>query len=87
MSVVLDNNTYIFLCPHCHSMTQVLQDQVNCKIFRHAVFISNGEPINPHCPKEICDDYVQKKIVYGCAKPFRFVGDAPNFVVEICDYI
>ncbi len=87
MSVVLDNNTYIFMCPHCSHITQVPYDQVNCKIFRHAVFISNGEPINPHATKETCDDYIQKNLVYGCAKPLRFIGEAPNFTVEICDYI
>lgn len=75
----------IVTCPHCQEF--VLIDQLNCRIFRHAVLKSNNEQINPHATKLECDDYVSKNLVYGCGKPFRVIDSGQEYKVEICDYI
>lgn len=84
--VELIDNDYIFKCPHCDMYIQVHKDQVNCKIFRHAVYKNNYSPVNPHAPKQECDMLVETGQVYGCCKPFRLVF-SNDIVVEICDYI
>jgi hypothetical protein len=72
---------YVF-CPHCQG--QVLIEQVNCRIFRHAVYKETGEPINPHATQEECNRLIVEQLIYGCAGPFRLNDqDVP----EICGYI
>jgi hypothetical protein len=75
------------VCPHCQEYFIVNQKQINCGIFRHAVFITNGHPINPHMPKQECENLLNKNLVYGCAKPFRVNLVGNKYVTEICDYI
>lgn len=87
--VDLIDNVYNFFCPHCKAATQVLPQQINCKIFRHAVFKINNVPINPHLPKSQCDDLIKRDIVRGCAGPLEFITDSRDlskFTVQICDY-
>ena len=68
-------------CPHCHDSIIIYKNEINCRIFRHAVF-KNGEQINPHASKEECERLVGS--IYGCGKPFQLnEKDEP----EICDYI
>lgn len=126
--IIDDGDHILFNCPHCHELTQVLKSQINCQIFRHAVYFQTlpptehtytpeyrenvasyfdsilipgkvtdmilnyvgsttgyipTEPINPHMPKEQCDELVKQGKVLGCAKPFRLIGNH----VDICDYI
>ena len=79
---------WTFLCPHCDQFIEVMKNQVNCQIFRHAAYKNNiNQPINPHTPKEICDKLVANDLVVGCAKPFRFVFSSQGNYVEICTYI
>jgi hypothetical protein len=86
-SVVLtEDNVYVLSCPWCQGTIEVQRDQLNCRIFRHAVLKDNLEPINPHTPEKICMDLIERDIVFGCGKPFRIVGDS-SLHVEICDYI
>lgn len=76
---------YLFACPHCGGAVQVLENEVNCTIFRHAVLKANGQQISPHTPKAECDRLDSERLVEGCAKPFRL--NVPCMRVEICDYI
>ena len=69
-------------CPHCHC--QILIEAINCRIFRHAVYKHNGEPINPHASEDECNRLVEEDRVLGCAKPFRLNDQNQP---EICDYI
>ena len=85
--IELDGEYYNFQCPHCMEWTQVHKNDINCRIFRHAVYRSNGQPINPHTKKEICDLLRLTNKIFGCGKPFRLVPDGRGFDVEICDYI
>ena len=77
----------IVQCPHCLQYLIVAKKEVNCKIFRHAVFKTNFKQIDPHSKKEICDTLAQKQAVYGCSKAFRLVAKADGFYPEKCDYI
>jgi hypothetical protein len=73
-------------CPYCGDF--IFIDQLNCQIFRHGVFISNGEQINPHASKEVCDSFIQRKLIHGCSKPFKLVKmNDGTFVAEKCNYI
>lgn len=83
--VQIENGLLLFECPHCSQLVQVLLQQINCKIFRHAVYKQNMVQVNPHMREEDC-----KKLgdtVYGCTKPFQLVVMGDSFVVEKCEYI
>lgn len=79
---------HLFNCPHCQGSIIVQQNELNCRIFRHGVYISNGIPIPPHAPKEECDRLVEQNLIVGCGKPFRVnrQEDGTEQAV-ICDYI
>jgi len=77
---------YFFECPHCKCLIEVSKDQINCRIFRHGVFKSSLEQINPHSSKEECDEFVRKELIIGCGKPFRLTEDDPPVAVP-CGYI
>ena len=77
-------NTIVF-CPHCRD--PILIEKMNCGIFRHASYISNHQPIDPHLSKEACDRLVLNKEVYGCAKPFKIEKRDDYFELSICGYI
>jgi hypothetical protein len=76
-----------FNCPHCQEQIIVYSNEINCGIFRHAVFKSNLQQINPHETKENCDKYVTNNLVYGCAKPFEIIKQNDNYVIQICNYV
>lgn len=76
-----------FECPHCGRGIWIEKNEINCGIFRDAVLKSNGEQINPHETKLICDKLVADGEVWGCAKPFRIVLYANKWSLEKCDYI
>lgn len=86
---VKEDQTYVFSCPHCDGQIQVGISDVNCSIFRHAVYKNTCEQINPHLPEILCKDLIQKGIVHGCAKPFRLIPGTSGIIerAEICDYI
>lgn len=78
----------VFLCPHC-SMPVII-DEINCGIFRHAVFKEDPtKQVPPHSSKAICDDLVANDRVIGCCKPFRVICIPPayKFAIEKCEYI
>ena len=85
--VIIDENFYIFKCPHCMLYTIVQKNEVRCQIFRHGVNKNNYEQINPHENKKNCDNFYNKNQIYGCGKPFRFFFNDQGNYVEICDYI
>ena len=77
---------FIIKCPHCNDY--IFIEELNCKIFRHGVLISNGKQIDPHSSKEDCDFFILNKMIYGCGKPFRMIlTNEDEFKVEICEYI
>lgn len=70
-------------CPHCQGTIIVQRSEINCAIFRHAVYRATLQPINPHAAKVECDQLVEQNQVWGCAKPFRLMND----VAVACEYI
>ena len=79
------DNDIIVTCPHCKCVIIILE--LNCQIFRHGVFISNGEQMDPHTSKTGCDELREKKLIYGCGKPFRIDKVGDEYIASICDYI
>ncbi len=82
-------------CPHCQEFVTILENELNCKIFRHGVYIHNMQPINPHSSKEECENLKKNNLIYGCSKPFQIIelnddkdkDNIKSYKVEICDYI
>jgi hypothetical protein len=76
-----NSKEYIIECPHCKESIWI--EQLNCRIFRHASF-KTGEQIPPHASKLECETWLEKGLVYGCAKPFQILESGE---VIPCDYI
>ena len=76
---------FIITCPHCSYY--IIIEKINCGIFRHGVLISNGKQIDPHANKTVCDNYIKKKEIYGCGKPYQVIKEGEDYKVTICDYI
>lgn len=75
-------------CPHCNHMTTINIKEINCGIFRHAVFKNNMKPINPHESEANCNRLVRDNIVFGCAKPFKIIKLSDDkYITEPCGYI
>jgi len=81
---VNEMNDYLIInCPHCNLDVFIHKNEINCRIFRHAVY-KNGDQVNPHLDQISCEKLVESDQVYGCCKPFLLnVDNKP----EICDYI
>ena len=75
---------HLVTCPHCGGLIVVAARDMNCRIFRHAVFKATLEPISPHAPRAVCESLVAAGTVLGCGKPFRIT---PANVAVACDYI
>ena len=65
-------------CPHCNQYIYI--ESINCGIFRCGIYKYSFEQINPHSSKEICDNLKEHDLIYGCGKPFNYLG-------EIIDYV
>lgn len=76
---------FIITCPHCSEY--IIIQKMNCGIFRHGVLISNGKQIDPHANKTVCDNYIKKKKIYGCGKPYQVIKEGEEYKVSVCDYI
>lgn len=75
----------VVTCPHCQC--SVIIEEINCQIFRHGIYKSNGEQMDPHTPKDKCDEAIVKDTIYGCGKPFRVEIQNDVLVAIECDYI
>ena len=76
---------YEFDCPHCGGAMEVKENEINCAIFRHAVY-KDGRQVNPHAPKSTCDKLVADDKVLGCCKPFELVKKGNTYKAVTCDY-
>lgn len=87
----MTNDEIILNCPHCNGVFIVLENQLNCKIFRHGIFKDNGIQIDPHLKKNECDKLHNNNLIWGCGKPFKVIdckkNDITIYETEICDYI
>lgn len=64
----------IYKCPHCCGLVAVLPGEMNCRVFRHGVFIADGTQIPPHAPEPDCNRWAEEKLIHGCGKPFTYDG-------------
>jgi hypothetical protein len=90
LTYIEDDNSFVFLCPHCDGTVIVHQTEINCQIFRHAILKQTGEQLNPHATKQECDYLYENQLIYGCSKPFRiftFETSSNWSHADICDYI
>jgi len=99
MAVVGESSFIEITCPSCSGRVWVERGEINCGIFRHATYISTGQPISPHATKEECDQLVAQRLVHGCAAPFKVrivpgtchtpesEGGTPEYEAVSCDYI
>jgi hypothetical protein len=79
---------YQLTCPHCEGTIIVQTNELNCRIFRHGVFLANGEPIPPHSPQTECERLVSENLIVGCGKPFQVVHQEDGSEQAVaCDYI
>ena len=84
-------NDIIVNCPHCSK--PVLIEKLNCCIFRHAILKQNGQQIDPHSSKEVCDHLIATNQIFGCGKPFKISikiklnTNEIEYICEACDYI
>ncbi len=85
---LIDNTYYHFLCPHCQVSIIVYKNELNCRIFRHAILKESYKQVDPHLSKEQCDLLYSNNKVFGCAKPFQIIiDDKMQFIAQVCDYI
>lgn len=80
------DNIYRFECPNCNIIIEVHKNQINCQIFRCGIMKQNGQQVNQHASKQHCDNLIEKDMVWGCCKPFKFFHENPPYV-DTCDYI
>ena len=83
----MNEDFYIFVCPHCNQEVIVNKRELNCKIFRHGVYKNNYNPINPHSTYEECKRLIDNDLILGCGRPFQVVFINNKYVAQICDYI
>jgi len=85
---VVARGAYLFDCPNCAAPIEVEVKDLQCGIFRHAWYIHNGVQIPPHATKEFCDMLIERKLIYGCGKPFEMQRAGHNTLCAVaCGYI
>lgn len=72
----------ITTCPTCQGCIIILEEEINCALFRHAIF-KNGTEVGPHTSKELMDSFIQQDLIFGCGSPFRLEGET----AVKCDWI
>ena len=78
-------NWHLLDIPHCKEY--IIIEQINCAIFRHGVYRTNYNQINPHLSKNECDKLINGDLIYGCSKPFQIEKKNDIWIAIICDYI
>jgi hypothetical protein len=43
--------------------------------------------MEPHLPKDKCDQLKEGDLIFGCGKPFQILMVNGEMVIQICDYI
>lgn len=84
----MDEKEYLIIeCPHCKDFIQIYKCDINCGIFRHAILKDNYNLVNPHLSRELCEQLIFEKKIFGCCKPFQIQKKNNIWNIEICDYI
>ena len=75
----------IVKCPHCDEF--VIIEKLNCGIFRHGIIKSTLKQMEPHLPKDKCDQLKERNLIFGCGKPFQILIVNGKLNIKKCDYI
>jgi hypothetical protein len=67
-------------------MVVILEQEINCAIFRHAVF-KNGIDVPPHTSKELMYNLIKEKLIFGCGFPFRLEKKEESYVAVESDWV
>ena len=80
--------TTIYFCPYedCNIPIEIIE--INCAIFRCGVYKNQNDPqygkqIDPHLPKDDCEQLKKENKIWGCGRPFQLVDGK----LVPCDYI
>lgn len=80
---------FVVQCPHCNDDLYLMESEVNCGIYRHAVH-KNGVSVDPHCTKDVMEVLIKNKAIIGCGQPFQIVTEVKNGVNSMdaisCDW-
>ncbi len=76
-----------FECPNCGGGVVVNESEINCGIFRHAVYKLDNQQIPPHLSKNECEILIMSDKINGCGMPYEIVKINNKWYVRICDYI
>jgi hypothetical protein len=77
---------FIVSCPHCMENIIIYEKEIKCAIFRHGVYKDTYKQIDPHLPKNECDNLAKNNKIIGCGKPFKLIKNE-SWTTIICDYI
>lgn len=78
---------FVVECPHCQCSVLIFQNEINCAIFRHGVYRHSLEQINPHLPKDECEELVKDSAILGCGKPFKLHKNGDKWKALVCGYM
>ena len=82
----LKEDFFYFDCPNCNMEIIVHKNELNCRIFRHAIYKNNYEQVDPHLCKILCDKLIEECKVIGCCKPFEIIDYRRELIAVVCDY-
>ena len=75
----------ILLCPNCEEYVEI--QEINCGIFRHAIYKNTLSQVNSHLPENECKNLLENNQVFGCCKPFKLENIEGELKAVKCDYI
>lgn len=76
ITYIENDKAYIFECPNCDCMVLVMENEVNCQIFRHGIMKDTYMQMNPHAPGYECKALKDGDLIYGCGKPFKLICES-----------
>jgi hypothetical protein len=76
----------IVACPTCSGDILILEEEINCAIFRHAMY-KDGNFINPHHSKEDMELLIKDNRIWGCGNPFKLIQVDNSYNAILCDWI
>lgn len=76
---------YLFNCPHCFEIITVSKNELNCRIFIHAIYTHNYEQVNPHLDKDNCVKLRNDNKVYGCCLQCEIISNKNELFAQCCE--
>ena len=67
-------NSFFIECPYCSGIIEIKKNQINCKIFTHAVYKKDGKQVNPHISEVEIMKLKANNEIMGCGLQFKFDG-------------